>query len=174
MVIHHFICYGNCSCSTYVAGSRGKTVHLFQKFSSTRGKLVPKQTSVNKLENPNMQFCQKKSNKSIFSNFFKYTKYFSVPFFSIQLLIHIKKWVGRVCSLTAYSVPNLHTVPVHLSEKWMRQEKQKRQQKYSSDLQISPFYFSTRPINQFPFLVIWKPFLSAKDSFPLPVPSFHP
>lgn len=65
---------------------------------------------------------------------------------------------------------NLHTAPVHLSERWMRQEQQKENNKNSFRFANVSFLFQhfLRPINQIPLLVIWKPLLSAKDALPLP------
>lgn len=96
MVIHHFICYGDCSCSTYVAGSRGKTIHLFQKFSST-GESVTRQTDAGKLENPNVGvFLQKKSKKSIFSIKKKKIKNISVFISFLFNFLFTSKMSGQI------------------------------------------------------------------------------
>lgn len=90
MVIHHFICYGDCSCSIYVAGSRGKTIHLFQKFSST-GESVTRQTNAGKLENLNVGvFLQKNLKRVFFSIKKKDKKYFSVHIFLFNFLFTSK------------------------------------------------------------------------------------
>lgn len=112
-----------------------------------------------------------------FNSFFKKdTKYISVPFFSTQLLIHIKnEWADSVCCLMVYSVPNLHTVPVHLSKKIDETRKKKKEKrKFFRFVNISLlFQHLLRAINQLPFLVIQNPSYLLKKHFLLPLASFH-
>lgn len=165
MVIHHFICYGDCSCIILYTGSRNKTIPLFKKlpqFSSKHKSLFQCRLTMRRRTIPKPGFA-KRTKRNILTFFFFYKMRIILVFWSFLFNFLMmskkkkKKWVGRysVCSLPVYSVLNLYTVPVHLEERSIRWKKNKSKTKNIRHLYIISSNFSILgTINQFHLLDI--------------------
>lgn len=84
MVIHHFICYGDCSCIILYTGSRNKTIPLFKKlpqFSSKHKSLFQCRLTMRRRTIPKPGFA-KRTKRNILTFFFFYKMRIILVFWS--------------------------------------------------------------------------------------------